>query len=113
MLENGITVGDLLVFELVELSRFLVHVYPPDASVTPYRYMNHRLGNARLSGEEEESELLNSRNVDEDMSQGRPTRPSSPSDKVALETCFTKILSASHVAGGKPELVRIINLNLP
>jgi len=96
VLDNGISVGDLLVFELVGFSRFLVHLFPPDASVVPYQYTRAfcgKTGGFCRSGEEEPV-LLNS--DEEDMS-SPSSPPSSPSDKMPFVPCFRKILCPAHL----------------
>jgi hypothetical protein len=52
VLENGISIGEFLVFELVDRSRLLVHVYPRD------NQFGIRPRGLCRSGEEEESGLL-------------------------------------------------------
>ena len=105
VLDNGIGIGDFLVFELVDVSRLLVHVYDDQLAFKPQVLCR--------SGEEE-SKLLNpgSGNVDhKDMDQSHPTKLSSRPVKEYIG--FKKTLCASHnpnsKRGSKARLVGIIN----
>jgi hypothetical protein len=108
VLDNGISIGEFLVFELVDRSRLIVHVYPRDD-----QFGIHPRGLCR-SGEEESGLLLPPRSgyADQrDMGQSRPSRPSSTPVKVAWDHIgFKKTMCASHGPNCKTvNLVSIIN----
>jgi hypothetical protein len=108
VLDNGISIGEFLVFELVDRSRLIVYVYPRDD-----QFGIHRRGLCRSV--EEESGLLHpprSGSADQkDMGQSRPSRPSSTPVKVAWDHIgFKKTMCASHGPNCKwVNLVSIIN----
>jgi hypothetical protein len=108
VLDNGISIGEFLVFELVDRSRLIVHVYPRDD-----QFGIHPRGLCRSV--EEESGLLHpprSGNADQkDLGQSRPSRPSSTPVEVAWDHIgFKKTMCASHCPNCKTvNLVSIIN----
>ena len=108
VLDNGISIGEFLVFELVDRSRLIVYVYPRDD-----QFGIHPRGLCRSV--EEESGLLQpprSGNAGQkNMGQSRRSRPSSSPVKVAWDHIgFKKTMRASHGRNWKTvKLVSIIN----
>ncbi|KAG0606504.1 hypothetical protein M758_9G146200 [Ceratodon purpureus] len=100
VVDNGISIGEFLVFELVNTSRLVVHVYPRDDQLG----VNSR-GFSLSADVVEDSERLNLGLGDanhKNICQNRPTRPSLPPVKVALEFSeFKKTLCATNVPNGK------------